>query len=195
MTDVSAGLIVKIFTERLSLRTPVVSDAAAFAGYRVKNRASHGWTEPPRGDEYFTIGYWKQALAPVADRAKDDTEYRFAAFLRDDPDQLVGLVNLYNVVRGPIQSALLGYSVDVDFMGQGYGTEGVSAVVKWAFNQADLMRLEANVLPHNHASVRVLQKCGFQRVGTTHKSLKLVSGWEDHDLYDQTNPAHRGTRP
>ena len=124
-----------------------------------------------------------------------DTEYRFAAWSLADPDQLVGLVNLYNVVRGPVQCALLGYSVDVAHMGRGYATEGVTAVVNWAFQEADLMRLEAGVLPRNAASVRVLEKCGFRRVGTMRRSLRLAGGWEDHDLYDQTNPAHRGSRP
>lgn len=195
MTERVPDMVLRVSTVRLELRTPLSSDAADFAAYRVRNRASHGWTEPPRADEYFTEGYWRHALAPVAERARADSEYRFAAFLREDPDQLVGLVNLYNVVRGPLQVALLGYSVDVDHMGKGLATESVSGVIEWAFSDADLMRVEANVLPHNDASVRVLQKCGFQRVGTMHKSLKLMSGWEDHDMYDRTNPDHKGIRP
>ena len=186
---------VHVLTERLVLRTPTEADAEQVAAYRLRNREAHGWTEPPRAEEYFTADYWRRALGPVPGRAMADTEYRFAAWSLADPDQLVGLVNLYNVVRGPVQCALLGYSVDVAHMGRGYATEGVTAVVNWAFQEADLMRLEAGVLPRNAASVRVLEKCGFRRVGTMRRSLRLAGGWEDHDLYDQTNPAHRGSRP
>ncbi len=193
MTDTQRSSGVSLSTARLILRTPVVADAARFAAYRVRNQESHGWTEPARDEDYFTIGYWKRALEPLSRRAQEDQEYRFAAFLRERPDQLVGLVNLYNVTRSHMQSALLGYSVDVEMVGRGIATEGVGAVVGWAFAEADLMRLEACVLPENLASVRVLQKTGFERVGLMHKSLKLGSGWRDHDLYDQTNPEHRGT--
>ncbi|MBS1709859.1 MAG: GNAT family N-acetyltransferase [Armatimonadetes bacterium] len=187
--------VLRLSTPRMELRTPCQGDAGEFAAYRVRNRQAHGWTEPPRQEEYFTAGYWHNALAPVPDRAKNDTEYRFAAFLKDDPDHLVGLVNLYNVMRGPIQCALLGYSVDAGHMGRGLASEAVSAVVSWAFGPADLMRLEANVLPENHASIRVLEKCGFHRVGLMRKSLRLAGGWQDHYMYETVNEHHRGDRP
>lgn len=184
-----------MLTKRLTLRHPATHDAKAFAAYRVRNRETHAWTEPLRADGYYTERYWKQALARSSERRENDEEYRFAGFLHGQPGSLVCVVNLYSVTRGPIQSALLGYSVDCGHGGQGLGTEAVEALVRYAFGDLDLMRVEAGVLPENLASIRVLQKTGFERVGKMRKSLCVMGEWRDHDLYDQTNPAWRGLFP
>lgn len=162
------------------------------AEYRRRNRESHAWTEPARRPEYFQAPYWEHTVANASRRAKDDEEYRFMGFRRGDPSQLICLVNFYTVTRGPIQSALLGYSVDVEQMGQGYATEAVREVVRFGFRDIDLKRIEAGVLPENTASIRVLEKCGFSRVGTTRQSLQVMGVWRDHDLYETINPDWKG---
>lgn len=162
------------------------------AEYRRRNRETHAWTEPARRPDYYQAAYWEYTLAHAEVRAAHDEEYRFMGFLREDAQTLACLVNFYSVTRGPIQSALMGYSVDVAHVGQGMATEAVTEVVRFGFEDIDLKRIEAGVLPENKASIRVLEKCGFSRVGTTRQSLQVMGVWRDHDFYESINPDWKG---
>jgi [ribosomal protein S5]-alanine N-acetyltransferase len=68
---------------------------------------------------------------------------------------------------GPPQDGVvrMGYSVLPEFKGQGYATEMVNGLIRWAFTQPGLDRIEAETEWANPASVRVLDKSGFKPVG------------------------------
>jgi RimJ/RimL family protein N-acetyltransferase len=63
--------------------------------------------------------------------------------------------------RGSVE---LGYSLLPPWQGQGYGTELASALVAWAFSHDDVQRVLAVTYPALVASIRVLEKNGFQRI-------------------------------
>ena len=59
----------------------------------------------------------------------------------------------------------IGYGTLKQFQRQGYATEAVSALTQWALSQPDVLRVVADALPENTASVRVLEKNGFTEAG------------------------------
>jgi RimJ/RimL family protein N-acetyltransferase len=59
----------------------------------------------------------------------------------------------------------LSYGFRRDRWGRGYATEAARACVRHGFEQLGIARIVADVDPANAASVRVLAKCGFERVG------------------------------
>lgn len=59
----------------------------------------------------------------------------------------------------------LGYSVLPQFQRQGYATELVSGLVRWALAQPSVSRIAAETEWANPASVRVLEKSGFTPMG------------------------------
>ena len=59
----------------------------------------------------------------------------------------------------------IGYGLLPEFFGCGYATEAVTAMVKWASNQPNVKRIEAETDPDNKASQRVLEKSGFVPTG------------------------------
>ena len=59
----------------------------------------------------------------------------------------------------------IGYSVMEDYQRNGYATEAVARLLKWAFLHPEVTRVIAETYPHIRASIRVLEKCGFQYVG------------------------------
>ena len=71
--------------------------------------------------------------------------------------------------KGPVKNHAveIGYGVLPEYEGQGYTTEAVQAMTQWAFQQKDVVFLEAETDPENKASQRVLEKCGFAPDGTT----------------------------
>ena len=62
-------------------------------------------------------------------------------------------------------------------------TAAVRAVIAFAFDTLHLNRIEAACLPHNAASIRLLEKVGFRREGYARKYLCIDGRWQDHVLY------------
>ena len=65
--------------------------------------------------------------------------------------------------KGPAVEGMveIGYGMRPEYEGQGYATEVVQAAVAWALAQPGVRGVEAETEPHNRASQRVLEKCGF----------------------------------
>lgn len=56
----------------------------------------------------------------------------------------------------------IGYGLGKAFEKQGYMTEAVEALCRWASSQAGVSRITAETDPDGYASQRILQRCGFQ---------------------------------
>ena len=81
---------------------------------------------------------------------------------------------------GAFLSCYLGYKLDKDEINKGYMTEAVKKGVEVVFNELGLHRIEANIMPRNKASLRVVEKLGFYNEGLAYKYLKINGKWEDH---------------
>jgi ribosomal-protein-alanine N-acetyltransferase len=92
----------------------------------------------------------------------------------------IGTVSLSNIVRGPFQSCHLGYKLDKDEINKGFMTEAVEKVINITFKDLKLHRIEANIMPKNKASLRVVEKLNFYNEGIAYKYLKINGKWEDH---------------
>jgi ribosomal-protein-alanine N-acetyltransferase len=102
-----------------------------------------------------------------------------------DDGEPAGFVGLSNIVRGPLQSAILSYWVDQGHNRRGLATRAVAAVVDFAFGQLGLHRVEAGTLPDNFGSQRVLEKNGFERYGLARRFLLIAGEWRDHVLFER----------
>jgi ribosomal-protein-alanine N-acetyltransferase len=59
----------------------------------------------------------------------------------------------------------IGYGIKKEYEGQGYMTEAVTAMARWASEQIGVKYVEAEADPENKASQRVLEKAGFRLNG------------------------------
>ena len=60
----------------------------------------------------------------------------------------------------------IGYGINPSFQRQGYGTEIVRAFTQWLLAQPNVHTVTAECLTDNYGSRRILENCGFERVGT-----------------------------
>lgn len=172
---------------RVVLRQPMRRDEAAFLAAARRSRALHGcFAHPP-----LTVERFAAALARLRDPSHESFLVVTAA-----ADELVGVINLNEIVRGPFQGAYLGYYAFEPFAGQGLMAEGLSLVVAKAFGELKLHRLEANIQPDNARSLALVQRLGFQREGYSPRYLKLAGRWRDHErwalLKEDWRPSRRG---
>jgi len=67
----------------------------------------------------------------------------------------------------------MGYWLGEPFWGRGLTTRAVTAASDWAFDNYKVVRIFAMTFAHNVASMRVLEKSGFQREGVLrHSAIK-----------------------
>jgi len=153
---------------------------------RTRNREFLQPFEPIRPDSFFTLQGQRLAIAKGIADSELDAAYIFGIFL-SEPDEaderLIGRVALTNVVRGPAQSADIGYFIDARWQGRGYMTAAVKQVVSYAFREAGLHRVQAGIMPRNTASIRVAEKSGFRLEGLAKSYIYINGVWEDHLIY------------
>ena len=169
--------------ERLVLRYLEEDDAEAVLAFVRENRGFFEQWEPTRDDGFFTL---ESQLADIADAAADAAANRRHAFGLFLEGELVGRLALSNLVRGVFQNAYLGYSIGERWNGQGLASEAVSVAVEFAFEDLDLHRVQAAVMPRNTGSIRVLEKNGFREEGYAIGYLCINGVWEDHRIFART---------
>jgi len=159
---------------RVFLREPVASDRYEFVSLMRTSRSFHRpWATAPTDDDRFG--------AYLADSRRPDFEAMLVCRLEDDA--IVGFFNLSQIVRRSLQSAYLGYAVGKPFAGHGYMREGIELVLRRAFVDLRLHRIEANIQPGNHASIALAKGAGFQREGFSPRYLKIGGRWRDHERW------------
>jgi ribosomal-protein-alanine N-acetyltransferase len=106
---------------------------------------------------------------------------------------IVGKVNVSDVVRGRFESAAIGYDSYDPYAGRGLFAEGLRLIMSLLFapeaaGGMGLHRVQAGVQPGNVRSAGLLRSLGFQREGFSPRMLWLPDAngkdaWCDHDCY------------
>jgi [ribosomal protein S5]-alanine N-acetyltransferase len=159
---------------RVGIRRPTAADCDEFLALVHLSQDLHRpWVDPPATRQRY------EAYLEGRRGTGDD------GFLVCDSGSgsIVGVVNLNSIVRGLFHSAYLGYYVGAEFAGQGYMTEGLKLVARFAFTEIGLHRLEANIQPENVASIALVRKCGFHKEGFSPRYLRVMGEWRDHERW------------
>jgi ribosomal-protein-alanine N-acetyltransferase len=167
-------------TDRLILRILRPKDAGLVLDYVSRNKDFLKDWETDRPDDYYTLSHQKGLLKRDYRRFKDGQMLRLWIFKKDDPNKVIGTIALDNIIRGPFLSCFLGYRLDRDYINQGYTTEALGELIRIAFHEMSLHRIEANIMPRNQRSLRVVEKLGFVDEGLSRDYLKINEKWEDH---------------
>ena len=102
--------------------------------------------------------------------------------LRDN-DEVVGVINLNEILLGAFRSARVSYYVNHDHQGQGLMTEGLKLFTVDAFFSQGLHRIEAAIQPQNVLSKRLVKRCGFHYEGLAKGYLYIGGQWRDHERW------------
>jgi [ribosomal protein S5]-alanine N-acetyltransferase len=149
-------------------------DRADFvAAMRSSGDLHQPWISPPVDDEAFDA---------VLDRARGEG-FEFLLVRRRSDAAIAGYFDVSQIIRGPLQSAFLGYGGVAALAGQGYMSEGLRLLLRYAFVDLKLHRLEANIQPGNERSLGLVRGAGFVREGFSERYLKIGGRWRDHERF------------
>lgn len=164
--------------KRVYLRRPTERDEAEYVALRRRSATFLRRWEPaaPRGQTPH------QLYAEWLKSAQDGRHEKLLICRKGD-GAILGAINLNEIVRGPAQSAFLGYWIGVAHARQRYMTEALSLALRHAFGSLHLHRVEANILPVNVPSLALVRRAGFHCEGYSPGYLKIDGRWEDHERW------------
>jgi len=160
--------------EKVILRLPGAADGEEFISAAVRSRDLHsGLVYPATTKEAFENYV-----------ARNDQETSLCFLLEEsETGRIAGTINLSQIYRGPLCSAFLGYYLFDGYTGRGLMFEALNLIVNYSFTTLGLHRLEANIQPHNAASIKLVRRCGFRKEGYSRKYLKIGGEWRDHERW------------
>jgi [ribosomal protein S5]-alanine N-acetyltransferase len=158
-------------------------ERAFLAAVRASRALHRPWTLPPSTPSKFR--------AYVKAKSNDRN---VSYFVFSSSNELVGVVNISEIVHGLFCSAYLGYYAFAPHHRRGVMTAALSKVVTRAFRTHGLHRVEANIQPGNVASIRLVQRLGFRKEGLSLRYLKIGGAWKDHERWAVTREEWKAAR-
>lgn len=185
----------RLYGKRVMMRPLTTADFTAWSEVRRRNREWLTRWEPTRPASSTDPAEHRDAFsARVGIREREranGTGYAFGLFV---DAAFAGEVNLANVQRGPIQTGTIGYWIDQQRAGKGFIAEGVVVLMRYAFDELRLHRLEICIVPRNTNSRRVMEKLRIREEGLAVRMLEIAGVWEDHVRYGITVEEWRDRR-
>lgn len=180
--------MITINTQRLILRTPDLEDALNWKAFEERNRLYLNRWESTTGEQLTSLEQYRQKLHGWLREIEEEKALRFLIFSKNgSSDQLIGICNFTEIVRGAFQACYLGYKIDQAYEGRGMMYEALTASIPYVFQKLNLHRIMANYMPENMRSAKLLQRLGFQIEGRAKDYLRINGQWQEHVLTSLTN--------
>lgn len=166
-----------IQTPRLTLKKLTLKDAPALFAYRslLEVYRFQGWYPEKLSDAEDFI-----RKHSIETEGKVGEWVQLGIYAKTD-DSLLGDCG-YHVTAD--SEAEIGYTLAPRYHGQGYATEVVKALLTYLLENAQFEKVTASTDPENSASIRVLEKNGFQKTRLLERSLKIRGEWKDDLIFE-----------
>ena len=173
---------VTLLGNQITLRPPRLRDRAQWNAVRGENKE---WLSPweatsPAGPTSFDIKSMVRGLLKQLERSEG------MPFVIEVDGEIVGQLNVSNILYGSVSSATLGYWIAPEAAGRGVTPTAVALVTDYFFNSVGLHRIEIDIRPENEASLRVVEKLGFRYEGLKERFIHINGSWRDHYVFALT---------
>jgi [ribosomal protein S5]-alanine N-acetyltransferase len=169
-------------TPRLALRAISGDDVDAIFEVFSNVEVMRYWSTTPLTDRAGAV----ELVTEIHDSFARQVMLKWGLARRAD-NLLIGTTTLYNLDFDN-RRAELGYALGRTHWGQGYMHEALQVLLSYAFETLDLRRLEADVDPRNTASIKSLERLGFQREGFLRERWEVGGEIQDALFYGLLRP-------
>ena len=165
------------------LRLVKVKDSKAMERLILGNRE---WLRPweatnPEGPNSFDI------RAQIRMLLKQMDNNTCLPFVIEVDGEIVGQLNVANILFGSVSSCVIGYWVAPEVAGRGITPTAVALVCDYLFNVVGIHRIEIDIRPENLSSLRVVEKLGFRYEGLKERYIHINGAWRDHYIFALTH--------
>lgn len=133
-----------------------------------------------------SVGEVLALIRKVTKAAADNTGINWT-IARPEDDALLGTIGFWRLVPEH-HRAEIGYGLHPSYWQQGLMSEALAAVLDFGFRTLRLHSVEANVNPHNAASIRLLEKHGFRREAYFREDYYFRGKFLDSAIYSLLTP-------
>lgn len=170
-------------TDRLLLKILDGTNANDVLRFYLSNRELFERCEALRPDNFYTEQFQRRVLNHEFNMCIKQIGVRFWIYEKTDSSHVIGTVCFRNIIRHVYQSCEVGYKFDQLFWHHGYACEALQKSIEIAFEDMNLHRITAYIMPDNTASIRLVERAGFSFEGIARKSALIRGAWEDHAIY------------
>ncbi len=174
---------------RVVLRWLEQSDLPALFQVFSDRRAMRYWSSPPWTEKADAV----KTLDSIRRHFAEDSLYQWGIARLTD-DTIIGTCTLAQIDAGN-RRAEIGFILRSDQWGQGYMSEATNTLLRFAFRELNLHRIEADVDPRNEPSIRLLERLGFQREGYLRERWLVGEEINDTVFYGLLNHDWQNTPP
>lgn len=170
-------LIQELNTQRLYLRKMKVSDSQSL--FEI-------WSDPDvtkfMNIANFTNEKQAKEMIELLDELSNENKAIRFSMVELKSGEIIGTCG-FNMIDFENDKTEIGYDLSKKHWGMGYASEGIRALIHYAFEILNLNRIEAKVEPANSNSIRVLQKLNFTFEGTLRQFEKSNGKYIDLHMY------------
>ena len=156
--------MVEIKTPRLTLRRAAPGDLEPLHAIRSDARAMRYWSSPPHRDLEETRAWLADMIDAPAGESDD--------FVIEHRGRVIGKAGCWRLPE-------IGYMLHPDFWGQGLAREALSAIIAHVFATHAIDAITADVDPRNEASLRLLERLGFEETGRAAATYEVAGEISD----------------
>jgi len=129
-----------------------------------------------------------ESLESVQRKLKRYDEEPFYCWAVEQKEEggLIGLVELLRFDE-EAESCSFVYMLGCNYWNQGFGTEMLKAVFRFAFEELEVERIVADHITENIASGRVMEKAGMKHIGTETGKYEKFGAVYDAEVYEICN--------
>ena len=118
-------------------------------------------------------------------RYEEENYYCWGVALKED-EGLIGLIELVRIEEQTSTCSFV-YMLGCNYWNQGYGTEMLKAVIRFAFEELEIQRIHVDHMTKNVASGRVMEKAGMKHIGTEIGKYEKLGISYDAEVYEICN--------
>jgi RimJ/RimL family protein N-acetyltransferase len=173
--------------EKVRLRAVEQEDLKEIFGWQ-NDPESSGEYESPEPEDWLAFEERMKQQAQARVSGSDKSAYFIievrATDARKSDRRRIGRISYRFPIRVSDSLVEISYRIaKPDERGKGYASEAVKLLVEFLFVTRSVNRIQVHVIVDNSASVRVLEKNGFQREGIMREMLFGRGSFQDHYLY------------
>ena len=141
-------------------------------------------------DPHQDIGESLASIEGVLQQYEEGKFYRWG-ITRKEEDSLIGVIGFVRI-NEETSTCSFAYLLGCDYWNQGYGTESLKAVIRFAFEELEMERIVADHMSGNPASGAVMRKAGMEHVGTEKAKYDKCGKLQDAQVYEIRNAQIQG---